>query len=493
MNGRKSRSSWHSGFFLVVGLCVCVGLFLAISAGKRAESDGWEYSVDYNSDEGVPSGFVVVDMSSAFTAMKEFSGDPGPTGIGPLPSEPMYEEGDVVLEEVVPEDVKRPSLVHRMDKGDGDQRLILRDIRDSDASAGVSYSRKEQTPGKVDVMEGVTLEEVSVAWVEHKVRPGQTLFDLAKDAKVTQDQIAKANALSNPDRLSLGQVLLIPYTPDDVDATLDEIRRRKEEQIAKENRLVPLEVKTYSVKNGDSLWSIANEFNVTIDTLFGVNSLRDPDRLKPGATLKVPNQDGIFYTVKKGDTLAQVAGKYSVDIDRIAEINGIDQKKLISIGQELFLPGASQVSVAQSSSRSGSSGGRTTTAKTSSRSFRWPVVGRINSPFGWRRHPLSKSRSFHTGVDIKAGRHSKIRASRAGTVVHSGWMGGYGRVVVIRHDGTYSTLYAHCQKLYVRKGQKVSSGTVIATVGTSGRSTGPHLHFEVRVNNKPDNPLKYLR
>ncbi|NCC96409.1 MAG: LysM peptidoglycan-binding domain-containing protein [Synergistales bacterium] len=492
MNGRNSRSSWHSGFFLVIGLSVCIGLFLSVSAGKQAESDGWGYSVDYSSEDGVPSGFVVVDMSSAFTAMREFSGDPGPTGIGPLPSGPMYEEGEVVLDEVTLEDLKKPSLVHRMDKGEGDKKLDLKEAQSG--SAKFSSIRREQTPGKVDVMEGVTLEEVSVFWVEHKVGPGQTLFDLAKDAKVTQDQIAKANALTNPDRLSLGQVLLIPNTPDDVDATLDEVRRRKEEQLAKENKLVPLDVQTYAVKNGDSLWSIANEFNVTVDTLFGANSLRDPDHLKPGVTLKIPNQDGLFYKVKKGDTLAQIASRYSVDADRIAEINGMDQKKLISVGQELFLPGASQVAVSQSSSRSGSSGGKTSAvSRTSSKSFRWPVVGRINSPFGWRRHPLSKSRSFHTGVDIKAGRHTKIKASRAGTVVHSGWMGGYGRVVVIRHDGTYSTLYAHCQRLYVRKGQKVSAGTVIATVGTSGRSTGPHLHFEVRVNNKPDNPLKYLR
>ncbi|SMG36092.1 LysM peptidoglycan-binding domain-containing protein [Dethiosulfovibrio salsuginis] len=488
MSGRNSRSSWHTGFFMVVGLSICVGVFLAVSAGRQAESDGWGYSIDSDSGDGVPSGFVVVDMSSAFVAMRNNSGDPGPTGIGPLFSEPMYEEGDLILDEVLPDDPKRPSLLQRMDKGDREKRLTLVDIRDS--SGTVSSSRKDQSPGKVDVLEGVTLDEVSVAWVEHTVRSGQTLFDLAKNAKVTQEQIAKANGLTNPDRLSLGQVLLIPNTPDDIDVTLDEVRRRKEERLAIENKLVPLETKTYTVKNGDSLWSIANEFNVTIDTLFGANDLRDPDRLKPGVTLKVPNQDGLFYKVKKGDNLGAISTRYSVDIDKIVEINGVDPKRL-SIGQELFLPGASQVAVAQGSSRS--SGRSTTASSRSSSSFRWPVVGRINSPFGWRRHPLSKRRSFHTGVDIKGARHTKIRAAKAGTVVHSGWMGAYGRVVVIKHDNKYSTLYAHCQQLYVRKGQKVSAGAVIASVGTSGRSTGPHLHFEVRVNNKPDNPLKYLR
>lgn len=474
-----------------MGLSVCIGVFLAISAGRQADSEGWVYAAE--SGDGVPSGFVVVDMSSAFSAMKSNSGDPGPTGIGPLLSEPMYEEGDVVLDEVLPDDSKKPSLIQRMDKGDRDKRLTLADIMDPKAT--VSSTRKEQSPGKVDVLEGVTLEEVSIAWVEHTVRSGQTLFDLAKDAKVSQEQIAKANALTNPDRLSLGQVLLIPNTPDDVDATLDEVRRRREDRLAIENKLVPLEVTTYTVKNGDSLWSIANEFNVTIDTLFGANDLRDPDRLKPGVTLKVPNQDGLFYKMKKGDSLGTIATKYSVEIDRITEINKVDPKK-ISVGQELFLPGASQVAVVQSSPSKSTSGGSrssSTVSRQSGGSFRWPVVGRINSPFGWRRHPLSKGRSFHTGVDIQAARHTKIRAAKAGTVVHSGWMGAYGRVVVIRHDGSHSTLYAHCQTLSVRKGQKVSAGAIIGTVGTSGRSTGPHLHFEVRINNKPDNPLKYIR
>lgn len=492
MSGRKSRSSWHAGFFLVMGLTVCIGAFLALSAGRQAESDGWGYMVEADSGDQIPSGFVVVDMSSAFVAMKEFSGDPGPTGIGPLPSEPNYEEGYVVLDELTLDDSKSPSLIHRMDQGGEEKGMLLKELKDIKGEPVLF--RREQSPGKVDVMEGITLDEVSTVWVEHTVSSGQTLFDIAKGTKVSQEDIVKANALANPDRLALGQVLLIPLTPDDVDATLDEVRRRREEQLAKENRLIPLEVKEYSVKNGDSLWSIANEFNVTIDTLFGSNALKDPDHLKPGIKLKIPNQDGLFYKVKKGDSLGGIAKSYSVEVDKITEINGMDKKASISVGQVLFLPGASQVATVQKQPASGgrSSSGSASVSR-SSRSFRWPVVGRINSPFGWRRHPLSRRKSFHTGVDIKAARHTKIRAARAGTVVHSGWMGGYGKVIVVRHDGTYSTLYAHCQQLYVRKGQKVSAGTVIASVGTSGRSTGPHLHFEVRVNNRPDNPLKYLR
>ena len=106
---------------------------------------------------------------------------------------------------------------------------------------------------------------------------------------------------------------------------------------------------------------------------------------------------------------------------------------------------------------------------------------------------MTRRRDFHTGIDIKAPRGRTIQAARGGRVEYSGWMGGYGRVVVIDHGDGYSTLYAHCTSLSVRKGQSVSQGQAIATVGTTGRTTGPHLHFEVRRGNNPVNPLGMLR
>ena len=124
--------------------------------------------------------------------------------------------------------------------------------------------------------------------------------------------------------------------------------------------------------------------------------------------------------------------------------------------------------------------------------FRWPIMGRINSPFGWRYHPITKRRDFHTGIDIKANRNDPIKAAAPGRVAYSGWMGGYGKVLVVEHLNGQSTLYAHCSSLLVGKGENVSSGKLIAKIGTTGRSTGPHLHFEIRNGNSPVNPLKYL-
>lgn len=136
------------------------------------------------------------------------------------------------------------------------------------------------------------------------------------------------------------------------------------------------------------------------------------------------------------------------------------------------------------------------TVKVSSSGFMKPIAGRITSPFGWRTHPIFKSRTFHSGVDIGGPNLGSIRASNAGRVIYSGWYGGYGKVVIIDH-GTINghpttTLYAHMSTTKVNAGQSVSKGQVIGLEGTTGYSTGPHCHFEVRINGKPNNPLNYI-
>ncbi|HHZ20118.1 MAG TPA: peptidoglycan DD-metalloendopeptidase family protein [Firmicutes bacterium] len=124
--------------------------------------------------------------------------------------------------------------------------------------------------------------------------------------------------------------------------------------------------------------------------------------------------------------------------------------------------------------------------------IQWPLRGRISSPFGWRRHPVLKKRKYHTGIDIAAPHGLAIRASDHGIVIYSGWNGGYGKMISIDHGNKISTLYAHCSRLFVEKGDRVTQGQHIANVGSTGLSTGPHLHFEVRVNGTPDNPMNYL-
>lgn len=125
-----------------------------------------------------------------------------------------------------------------------------------------------------------------------------------------------------------------------------------------------------------------------------------------------------------------------------------------------------------------------------------PIAGRITSPFGYRTHPIFNSRSFHSGVDIGGQFRGTIRASNSGKVIYTGWYGGYGKVVIIDHGQINgkptTTLYAHLDSISVSNGAYVNQGQVIGKEGTTGYSTGPHCHFEVRVNGKPVNPLNYI-
>ncbi len=134
--------------------------------------------------------------------------------------------------------------------------------------------------------------------------------------------------------------------------------------------------------------------------------------------------------------------------------------------------------------------------KVASSGFMKPIGGRITSPFGWRTHPIFKSRTFHSGVDIGGPNLGSIRASNSGKVIYSGWYGGYGKVVIIDHGSVNghptTTLYAHMSSTKVSAGQSVTKGQVIGLEGTTGYSTGPHCHFEVRINGKPNNPLNYI-
>jgi murein DD-endopeptidase MepM/ murein hydrolase activator NlpD len=137
------------------------------------------------------------------------------------------------------------------------------------------------------------------------------------------------------------------------------------------------------------------------------------------------------------------------------------------------------------------------TVVVSSAGFIYPISGRISSPFGWRTHPIFKSRIFHSGIDIAGPNGGAIKASNDGKVIFSGWYGGYGKVVILDHGvingQPITTLYAHMSAITVSNGQTVKKGQTIGREGSTGYSTGPHCHFEVRVNGKPTNPLNYIK
>ena len=458
-------------------------VFLSICCTRRATGTGLaDGSSLYADHESVSAaGFIVIEMSDSMDgSMNELSSEGEIIGIGPLPQNSSFAFEELALEEVVTED-EDPLQEDTADTGGPEEDLSEEEVTLEE----VTPEENAEVAENAAPSEEVILEEVSTYWSEHVVASGENLVVISKQYDLTPDDIAKANDLSNPNMLREGQLLLIPASNEFISRTLEELERRKAEEQEKRNQVDPVKITAYVVSNGDSLWSIANKFNLSIDTLFACNTLKDPDYLKPGTTLKVPNQDGLFHKISKGDTLSTISSKYKSDPDLVRKANPKMDLDTLQIGENVFIPGASPASSVYSISD-----GRSVSY---SRDFRWPVVGKVNSPFGWRRHPITRKRSFHTGIDIKARTGTIIRAAQGGKVAYSGWMGGYGRVVVVNHGNGYSTLYAHCSRLLVRKGTKVSSGQAIGKVGSSGRVTGPHLHFEVRKNNKPINPLKVLR
>jgi murein DD-endopeptidase MepM/ murein hydrolase activator NlpD len=143
-------------------------------------------------------------------------------------------------------------------------------------------------------------------------------------------------------------------------------------------------------------------------------------------------------------------------------------------------------------SGSGSGGGDAGTVTKGSGQMAWPLNARLSSPFGYRIHPIFKTRKMHTGIDLAAPSGTPIRAADGGTIVFAGWRGGYGKTVIVQHGNGLATLYAHLSSIKVGSGQSVGKGDVVGLVGSTGYSTGPHLHFEVRKNGSPVNPLSYL-
>ncbi|NCD08372.1 MAG: peptidase M23 [Negativicutes bacterium] len=138
------------------------------------------------------------------------------------------------------------------------------------------------------------------------------------------------------------------------------------------------------------------------------------------------------------------------------------------------------------------SGGTISSSSIVSSGYAWPIAGEITSPFGWRVHPVFGTEKFHTGIDIAADYGDPIVAANSGTVIYADWMGGYGNAVMIDHGGGIVTLYGHNSSLAVYDGQQVAKGQIIAYAGSTGYSTGPHCHFEVRIHGEVTDPLDYL-
>ncbi|MCQ2593341.1 MAG: M23 family metallopeptidase [Treponema sp.] len=239
-----------------------------------------------------------------------------------------------------------------------------------------------------------------------------------------------------------------------------------------------LTYQTYRVKKGDMIGFIADDYGVTQDTIISINNIKQSRLIQPGQYLKIPSMPGILYTVKaNGETPATIAKKYDIDAEKCALVNSVPLETSFSAGSSVFVPDA----VLDWATRQEINGDL----------FHNPLHSRywLSSPYGWRDSPFSTGkRSFHSGMDMATAAGTPIYAALDGIVSAAGYNATYGNYVIITHHSGYKSLYGHMSKITCKKGNFVYTKTKIGEVGSTGLSTGPHLHFTVYKNGKTVNP-----
>jgi murein DD-endopeptidase MepM/ murein hydrolase activator NlpD len=202
-----------------------------------------------------------------------------------------------------------------------------------------------------------------------------------------------------------------------------------------------------------------------------------------------PFAKGVYHVVKPGETLYRIGKAYDSSYAELARVNQLKDPNHIRAGQRLFIPGAARQLPVEMITPADATSSIPPVAESSyspDNGLIWPIAGGVNSHFGRR------GASFHDGIDISAAEGTPIKAIGKGEVIYSDQLRGYGNLVILRHSGGLVSVYAHNQVNLVAQGQLVSQGDVIAKVGSTGRVSGPHLHFEIRKNNVAQDPLLYL-
>lgn len=237
------------------------------------------------------------------------------------------------------------------------------------------------------------------------------------------------------------------------------------------------EISLYVVREGDTLSQIAEMFDINSKTILWANDISSPGKIRPGDSLIILPITGVRHVVKKGDTLASIAKKYDGDVEDILAYNQLASAEDVSIGDTIVVPGGMITTPAPTKKSSGKTSGKVATGNGSA-GYTHPVPGAV------------RTQGIHgyNGVDYGAAVGTPILAAASGEVIvakTSGYNGGYGLYVVIKHANGTQTLYGHLSKVSVAVGDAVSGGETIGLLGNTGRSTGPHLHFEVRGARNP--------
>jgi murein DD-endopeptidase MepM/ murein hydrolase activator NlpD len=243
----------------------------------------------------------------------------------------------------------------------------------------------------------------------------------------------------------------------------------------------------YIVQEGDTISTIADKFSVSADTVLWENDLTDKSKIKPGQTLKILSVTGVSHKVQKGDTVYSIAKKYDSSPQAIADfpyntfVN--DETFELAIGETIVVPDGVKKNIKAPATPRTRQLTPDAGSVTASGAFVWPTNGTITQRFSW----------YHPAIDIANKSMPDVLAADSGKVIAAGWDStGYGNKILIDHGNGYITLYGHLSKFYVVPGQTVSRGSAIGRMGSTGRSTGPHLHCEIRKGGTRLNPLSFL-
>lgn len=302
------------------------------------------------------------------------------------------------------------------------------------------------------------------------VQPGDSLGSIANLYRISTDSLIAFNDL-NSSTIFPGDILKVPYTV--ATGGIAELAPKP-----------PPRFRTHTLSRGESLSVVAAKYGITINAIVGANpDISSLDRLPAGVELLIPPEEGLVITLQEGESFTELLTYYNLDPLYILRVNNITSPKDIMAGRMVFLPGVEPTRALE----------RLMQVRAEENRYIWPVHGRITSYFGRRNLGMGTS-SFHRAIDIAAPSGTRIVAARSGTVTYSGWSNqGYGNLIKIRHHGGSETWYAHQSRNLVTVGQYVEQGEVIGLVGSTGLSTGPHLHFELHESGQAIDPLTHLR
>jgi len=309
-------------------------------------------------------------------------------------------------------------------------------------------------------------EEHAIRSSGYVVKKGDSLWSIAKDHNMSVNELARINGLSPSKILRIGQAInLDPQKADDF------VSMQKQNSSSDGK---------YIVKKGDSLWNIACKYGVYISTLQYLNDLKKTT-LSVGQKLEVSEENIRPLVVPFDTSIENLSNYFNLTPEEIAKTSGKNPADKVKKGETINIPNNNPYIVSN-----------TGINKIGSQIPLWPTEGNIASPFGWRKHPVYKTRLFHNGIDIENKKGTGINAVLGGKVIFAAYKGNSGKLVIIRHNDGYQSIYAHMDRIKVKKNQWVKKGELIGLMGRTGVSTGSHLHFGIRRNGKFLNPLNYL-